>query len=172
MYSIGDYVIHKSRGLCRIVDIATLDFDDVDRNRLYYFMIPEGSTSSRIYVPVESAEAAFRKPITREAALKLIDELPYLDDVKIEIEKQRENIYKDAIKDDDCRELFRLIRTTHRRRADRMAHGRKSTAIDERYMKAAEDVLYGELSYSLKVDRKDIDKFITQRLEGSEKAIS
>ena len=172
MYGIGDYVIHRTRGLCRIVDISTLDFDEVDKDRLYYFMVPDGSTSSRIYVPVESAEAVFRDPISKEEALKLIDELPYLDDVKIEIEKQRENIYKDAIKDDDCRELFRLIRTTYRRRADRIAHGRKSTAVDERYMKAAEDVLYGELSYSLEIDRKQVAEYISQRLDSPEKAIS
>lgn len=164
MYKIGDYVIHKARGLCRIENISTLDFDYVDKERLYYLMIPTAGAAARIYVPVESGDTVLREPITKAEALKLIDDLPGMKDLKIEVEKQRENIYRDAIKEDDCRALFSVIKTTYRRRADRMAQGRKGTAIDERYMKSAEDVLYSELSYSLKIDRAEVADFITQRI--------
>ena len=35
-----------------------------------------------------------------------------------------------------------------------MAQGKKATAVDERYMKAAENGLYGELSLTLGVPRE------------------
>lgn len=164
MYKKGDYVIHKSRGLCRIFDISTLDIENVDRNRLYYFMTPENSSACRIYVPVESEQTTLRKPISKNEALRLIDGLPDLDEVKISEEKQRENVYRSAIVNEDCQSLFQVIRTTYLRKEDRIAHGRKCTAVDEKYQRAAEDILYSELSYSLNIQKDQVKDFITDRI--------
>ena len=47
---------------------------------------------------------------------------------------------------------------------ERLAQGKKATAVDERYMKAAENGLYGELSLTLGVPREKMEDYIRERL--------
>ena len=50
------------------------------------------------------------------------------------------------------------------RKKERLAQGKKATAVDERYMKAAENGLYGELSLTLGVPREKMEDYIRERL--------
>ena len=45
-----------------------------------------------------------------------------------------------------------------------IAQGKKVTAVDERYMKVAENELYGELSLTLGVPREKMEDYIKERL--------
>ena len=46
------------------------------------------------------------------------------------------------------------------------AQKRKFGAIDERYMKRAEDLLFGELSAALEIPKGDVRQYIHDRLQG------
>jgi len=52
----------------------------------------------------------------------------------------------------------------YQRKKERLAQGKKATAVDERYMKAAENGLYGELSLTLGVPREKMEDYIRERL--------
>ena len=40
MYKIGDYVVKPSSGVCKVDNIMHLDMTGIDRNRLYYLLVP------------------------------------------------------------------------------------------------------------------------------------
>ena len=101
-----------------------------------------------------------------ERALQLIDEMPSIGCIPISNDRDREDIYKTAMRTCDCREWVRVLKTLYARKLERQAAGKKVTSADERYMRAAEDQLYGELATALGMQRDEMESYITERVEG------
>ena len=51
------------------------------------------------------------------------------------------------------------------RRKARIESGKKSTAIDERYFRIAENRLYEEVALALGIDREEVKDYIRQYIE-------
>ena len=51
-------------------------------------------------------------------------------------------------------ELLRLIKSIHEKNRSATDNGRKPGKLDERYLRLAEDQLYGELCVALDLERK------------------
>jgi len=166
MYKVGDYVIYGYNGLCRIQDITELDMSGTEKKTEYYCLVPVGAKDSLIYAPVGQSKVPMRSPLTEEEALALIDSAPEMTELWIGNEKLREEKYREALKSDDSREWMRILKTMYHRRHERLAQGRKTTSVDERYQKAAEDNLYTELAYALGKTRDEMEEYITERIEG------
>ena len=94
--------------------------------------------------------------------------------------KQREETYKEALRTCDYHAWVSIVKTLYQRKKERLAQGKKATAVDERYMKAAENGLYGELSLTLGVPRerwkiyqretfvrKGFDRIVSVQTDGS-----
>ncbi len=152
MYKTGDYVVHKVDGLCKITDISGLDIPDCDNDIKYYYLIPTESPASKVYVAVGSGEASLRDPLTEKEALDVIDSYNELDEISVESEKNRQNAYSQALVQNDATELMRLIKTTLKRKNERLKKGRTATTVDEHFLKSAEHALYGELAYALGIE--------------------
>ena len=167
MFKTGDYVVHKADGLCRISAISTLDIPDGDSEKEYYYLIPAASPSSKIYVAVGTGESSMREPITRDEAEELIDSLPMMDVIPVQNEKQRASAYSEALTQNNCEALFRLVKTTYGRKAERVAKGRAATSMDEHFLKSAEAALYSELAYVLGINASNITSYIEERLVGN-----
>ncbi|SKB50495.1 transcriptional regulator, CarD family [Lachnospiraceae bacterium] len=169
MYKTGDFVVHKVDGLCRITDISSLDIPDCDKTKQYYYLIPTECPTSKIYVAVGSGDASLRDPVTHDEALSLIDSIPDLDEIDVENEKYRQKEYNKALVQNDAKELFRLIKTTHMRKLARLSKGRSATSVDEHFLRSAEHALYSELSYALGIEEDEMSDFIEARLSNGKK---
>ena len=51
MYQKGDYVIYGCKGVCRIVEVTTLNMDGITKDRLHYEMQMVSAPGSRIFTP-------------------------------------------------------------------------------------------------------------------------
>ena len=60
----------------------------------------------------------------------------------------------------DCRRMAAMIKYTCQRRRWAQQHGRKSSQLDERYLRRAEEQLYGELAVALGIDRQEVCGYI------------
>ena len=105
-----------------------------------------------------------RRTISKEEAEQLIDELPRIELLWVPDDKQREAKYKEALRTCDYHTWVSIVKTLYQRKKERIAQGKKVTAVDERYMKAAENELYGELSLTLGVPREKMEDYIKERL--------
>lgn len=166
MFEIGEYVVYGSKGVCRIEDITHIDISGVDKERLYYVLGPLGDANGKIYAPTDNPKIVMRKVITKEAAEQLIQELPEIELLWVPDDKQREAKYKEALHTCDYRAWVSIVKTLYLRKKERTAQGKKITALDERYMKAAENELYSELSLILNVPKESMEEYIKERLEG------
>ena len=65
----------------------------------------------------------------------------------------------------DYRSWVSIVKTLYLRKKERTAQGKKVTSLDERYMRAAENELYSELSLTLGIPRDQMEGYIKEKLQ-------
>lgn len=165
MFEIGELIIYGGNGVCRVEKIGPVDTGMGKNDRMYYTLNPLKNRDSKIYTPVDNEKVIMRPTMTREDALKLIDQIQDVETLWVGDERRREAEYKEAVRKCDCREYVKIIKTIYLRKKKRMADGKKVTAVDERYFAMAEDNLYGELAVALDMDKVQAKAFVEQRVK-------
>lgn len=169
MYRIGEYVVKANNGVCKIEDIVHLNMSGVDKKKEYYLLIPIEDKGAKIYVPVDNAQENLRNVISDGDAWRLIRGIPQIESVWIENDKLREQEYKAALKSGRPEALVGIIKNLYYRREARLAEGKQSTAVDERYFRLAENALYSELAFAIGKDKEDMSELIKEVVEDSQK---
>lgn len=165
MFEVGEFVVYGSKGVCEITDISHIDISGADKNRLYYVLSPVGDRNAKIYAPTDNQKITMRKVISKEEADKLISELPEIELLWVPDDKQREAKYKEVMRTCDYRAWVSIVKTLYLRKKERTAQGKKITALDERYMKAAENELYSELSLTLGIPKDEMEEYIKDKIK-------
>ncbi len=164
MFAKGEYVVYGSKGVCLIRDISQIDIPGVDKDRLYYIMQPIYNAKGTVYLPIDSTKAVIRRVMSRDEASKLIEDLPDIEQLVVPDEKKREASYKEALKTCSVYAWVSIIKTLYTRKNERQAAGKKITALDERYLKATEHELYGELSIALGVPEEKMESYMQSHM--------
>ncbi len=164
MFQAGDVIVCGTHGVCRVEKVGPLSSAVADRDRLYYTLKPLYERGSVVFTPVDNEKMVIRPVISREEALRLIDGIRDAEALGIEDERKREENYKTALKSCRAEELVKMIKTINARKRSRAARGKKATDADSRYVKLAEDYLYGELAISLDLERDQVKAFVRERI--------
>ena len=166
MYKVDDLVVYGKNGVCRVVKIGKLEIPIADSNKEYYTLRPIYQHEEIIYAPVDNCKITMRPIMSKTEARHLIDEMPDIDIIPFNNDREREMQYKSVLQTCDCRELVRVIKDLYQRKEKRILEGKKATVIDERYFKQAEEQLYGELAYALEISKDDVGTYITECIKG------
>ncbi|MBE6036195.1 MAG: hypothetical protein E7223_01025 [Clostridiales bacterium] len=151
MFNIGDLVIYGSTGVCKVEDLTRPAFPGAPADRLYYTLAPVYQ-SGVIYAPVDT-KAFMRAVISPEELDALLRELPTLHpegyfNSSVQLLCAH---YEQALKEYTCRDLVVLLRSIRAKKIAMEQQNRRLGQIDARYMKRAEDLLYGELAVVLQI---------------------
>lgn len=165
MFQKGEYIIYGNSGVCRVEDIGTMDMSGIKKGRLYYTLLPVYSNGSKIYTPVDNEKITMRRVLSKDEVLELLNQIPKIEPLWITDEKKREESYKEALKSCTFEDQIKIIKTLYLRQQSRLEGGKRLATIDERYLKMAEDSLYGELAISLNMKKEDMEEFITRHVE-------
>ncbi len=165
MFDVGDYVVYGGEGVCRVGAVGPLELDGKKSEKLYYTLFPVYVGGTKVYTPVSNDKVVIRAIISKEETEQLIGEMPDMELLTVANEKTREELYRNVLKNCDCREVARLIKTVHSRREKRIRTGKKVTAVDERYYRAAEEQLYGELAIPLSIEKSQVKDYIAACME-------
>lgn len=164
MFEIGDYVVNATNGICRISEIVELDMSGDKTLKSYFLLRPIEEEHDRVYIPVDNADKRIRKVITVDEAQAVIDRIPEQEALVITSEKERETRYKEAVRSCEPDMVVSLLKCLHSRNEERTKAGKKSTAVDERYWKMAENNLNAELAFVLEKDKQEIKEIIHKML--------
>lgn len=164
MFEKGEYVVYGSKGVCWIQDITNIDIPGADQKRLYYIMHPVQNSEQTLYLPTDSTKAIIRRVMTKEEANQLIQEIPSIEDLEVPNEKHREASYRQALNRCSGRAWISILKTLNKRKEERLAAGKKVTALDERYLRVTEQELYGELSVVLGIEKENMHDYIQERI--------
>lgn len=165
MFKKGDFIIYETIGVCKVVDVNTVEMKGIDRNKLFYFLEPLGVKDNRLYIPVENHKSLMRRLLSREEANTLLEQVQSVGALWVSDYKHREENYKQALKSCDCREWMKVINTLYHRKAERHAHGKKLPAMDSHYLKLAEECLYTELALVLGISEENIEHMVSEKLQ-------
>jgi CarD family transcriptional regulator len=162
MYEKGDKIIYGGSGVCTVVEICTPNFSRAEWGKKYYKLCPVYGTET-IYAPVDTK--AFMRPVmTRAEADDLISRIPEIDECvcnshSITMLRQQ---YEEFFRDHNCETYIGLVKGIY----SKGAAGKKLGQTDQRYMKRAEETLYGELAVALDLTPAEVPAYIKSKIEG------
>ena len=160
MFEVGDYLIYGLNGVCRVEAVGTMEMSGMPKDRLYYTLIPVYQSGCRLFTPVDNVKTVIRPLVSREEALAYIDRIPD--------EKRRETLYKEVVRKCDPAEWIRIIKTLFLRKKARIQAGKKVTSGDEKYLRIAEENLYGEFAMALDMTKEETEKYVIERVKSAE----
>lgn len=171
MYQVNDLVMYGSTGVCRVQEIREQSFPGTGEKRLYYFLRPLYEDCD-ISVPVDSDRVFLRPIISRDEANCMIDGIP---DVRVEtyhskVSRELSEHYEAILKTHDCCSLMKLTMSIYTKKKDLLDQKRKFGTVDERFLKRAEGLLFGELAAALGIPRSQVHEYIESRVGALEKA--
>jgi CarD family transcriptional regulator len=165
MFHIGDLVVYGNSGVCEIQDITTLDIHNGDPERQYYIMKPLYQTYT-VSTPVDNDQVLMRPIISRDEAERLIRSIPEIQAEAYYNESinQLSEHYKSIISTFDGEELIRLTMSIYSKNQMRVDKKLKPGAIDQRFMKRAEDLIFGEFAAALGIPKEDVPGYIAANI--------
>ena len=164
LFKVGDYIVHGRNGVCKVVDITHLDMSGVDKDQLYYALVPMKSEDSKIFYPVDSDKVVMRSVVTKDQAKDLVSDIKDIEPMRIENDRQREAKYKEALVSCDCKQLICIIKTMYARNKERIGKGKRITYVDDRYLKEAKQNLNDEFSIALGIEPREVEKYIKAQI--------
>lgn len=167
MFQVGDYIIYGMNGVCVVENIGEIETEVVPKDRIYYTLRPYYSDRSTIFTPTDNKKVKMRSILTQAEAVSLLNSIHQIDCYWLNDEKGREMEYKEAIKQCDCMQLLKIVKSLYLSRKEKLAEGKKVPARDEKYFHMAEDSLYGELALSLGLEIEETKELVLSRIEES-----
>lgn len=134
MFKEGEYIIYGNTGVCKVEEITKMAAPRTKIDRLYYVLEPVYDKGCRLFTPVDNRKVKMRPVLTKQEADELIEKLKEIDVLWVKDEKNREQMYKEAIHTCDCEEWVRIIKTLYLRKKSRLAEGKKVTSSDAKYL--------------------------------------
>jgi CarD family transcriptional regulator len=168
MYQAGDLIVYGSVGVCRVEEFKRLDSQYADHQKNYYVLKPLYG-NCMVYSPEDNTRIHIRPVISREKAEQLIDMIPLLQTEVYHSRVLREltEHYEHIIDKYDCGDLIALTMSIYAKKKLAEDRGNKLGAIDSKFMKQAEALLFGELAVALDIPKADVLAYIETRISGS-----
>lgn len=170
MFQPGELVVYGSTGVCRVESIEQPNQTGPDRHRDYYRLKPLYQDGV-IFSPVDNTKVAVRPVISREEAERLIALIPSIqaDAYRAPTLQALAQHYQTAVQSHSCRELIELMMSIYTKQKQAEAQKRRLGMVDERYMKQAERLLYGEFAVALELPVEEVQPYIAQRVSAAAK---
>lgn len=164
MFEVGSYIIYGSNGVCKVEEIGSVSISGIPKDKLFYTLVPIYSKGSKLFSPIDNNKVIMRAVTSKEDAYKIIDDFLTIETIPESNEKNKEEVYKRSLRKCDCREYVKIIKTIYLRNQSRISEGKKTIAIEEKYLHMAEEHLYGELAISLDMNKSKVEEFIVERV--------
>ena len=149
-YHIGQYIIYKNRGICKIENIGKLQFL-VNNSKEYYTLRPPFTTcNERFYIPV-NIEVDMRKAITQSEAYQYLEKLK-----KMEVKPSRAvkrvwltAHYQELLLADDINKQLQLYKEICQKEKDAIEKGKNLGETDRQFKAKVEKLLSEEFAVAL-----------------------
>ena len=165
MYSVGEKIMYGGTGVCVIEDITMVKLTGMEQPRQYYTLRPLYQ-SGTIQTPVDNTKVPIRPVMTRSEAEKLVDGMPNVT-APICYEKNLSalrNHYQQQMSTFESMDLLRMTKSIYAKKKDAESRQKKIGMTDEKFLRRAEDLLFGELAVALGIARDEVRGYIDRRL--------
>lgn len=167
MFNVNDYVVYGSEGVCKVESIGHPEIVGLDKMKTYYTLSPV-YRQGKIYTPVDSS-IHMRYVISRNQAEELIGGIKDISgDLDVPKDAKLANIYyRDLVRSYECSKLISVIKHVFAKQRKFAEVKRNVPAVDMKFFKMAEEMLYGEFGFVLGIDPKDVKGYIAECCENA-----
>lgn len=165
MFCVNDYIVYGSEGVCKVESIGHPNISGLDVTKEYYTLSPV-YRCGKIYTPVDSS-ILMRKVITKDQAEELIGGIKDISaDLDVPKDAKLANVfYRDMVRSYECSKLISVIKHVFEKQRRFAEIKRNVPAVDLKFFKIAEDMLYNEFAFVLGIDPKDVKSYIAECCE-------
>lgn len=153
MFSIGDVVVYKNLGVCRVESIETPGF--ITTGDIYYKLQPVGTMGNVVYVKKENEEQ-LRYTITKEQVQEYIDRFTSLEGIYNPESRSREREFIAILKEKNWIDCLKMYKGIYEVKIKRGKEGKGLNANDERSFNKVDKIICGEFSTAMGVSVQDI----------------
>lgn len=160
MFKVGQHIVYGNHGVCLIETIGAAPLPELNPDRSYYTLMPLYE-KVQMYVPVDT-NVYMRELMDAQAVHDLILQMPDIKAPIISTSNSTElaTEYRKLLNSHDPLDLMRLIKSIRRKSAKAEKEGRRTGLTDSRFLKQAEELLYGEFCVTLSIDRDAINQYV------------
>ena len=165
MYRKNDLIVYGSTGVCRITDIAPLPHMP-DCHKEYYTLIPLFSPVAEIiHVSVQTC-ACIRPLITAAQARMYLESLAELPATPYHSHDPKQTVahYTEILYTHDCMQYLQMVKSIYMKSAENARIGKKISQTEQRYLKQAEHISFGELAAALDKTLEEIRTQVQEAL--------
>ena len=157
---IGTYVLYGKTGVCLVKEKTVMGGGE------YYVLSPVSDSRSSVFVPCDNAGLMERmRPLLSREEIESL--LSAADDVRLEwVDDRNERglLCRSIIGGGDRRELIRLLCCLMRRKQERMAVGKRLSAMDENFLQECVRLVQEEFTMVLGITAGQVGSYIQERL--------
>ena len=164
LFSVGELIVYGSMGVCRVEAVELRNVPGGGQGQFY--VLQPVYQKCAVSTPVDNDKIVMRPIISREEADRLIDTIPnvHAEAYHNKVLRQLTEYYESIIKLYDCAKLIELLASIYDKKRICAQMKKKFGALDERYMKRAEDMLFGEFAAALGIERCEVARYISDRI--------
>lgn len=167
MLEIDSTIIYGSNGVCKLIDIREERFSN--KKSKYYILKPINNDKSIIYMPADKPELLdkVRQVLSMYEIYELIKTVPEKETIWIDDEKKRSECYKTILESGDHEEIIKVIKTLYTHKHELAKSGKRLHISDEKLMQRAENLIYEEFAFVLKIKREEVINLIEKQIEAA-----
>ncbi len=165
MFKVNDVILYGTHGVCEIVDLEEKTISGTKKT--YFVLKPIKDQSATIYAPTDNEHVLkkMHRLLSEQEIHALIDSMPEEETVWIPNDNERRDHFKEILASGNHLELIKMIKAIYAHKQEREEKGKRLHMADERFFKDAEQVLYNEFQYVLKLNSKDdLMQYILERI--------
>lgn len=149
-FNVGQYVVYRSNGVCRVEAIGKLQFLQNGNGDYYTLRSPFASGDGCSYIPTEK-ESCLRAVITPDEARGYLGELAEMPAEPCGEKKHQLLVshYQKLLSSSDLSEHLRLFKEVNLKDRVEKKKGKRLSATDEQYKRKVEQLLSEEFAVAL-----------------------
>ena len=161
MFGINDNVVHKNAGVCIVSDIVIKDFGN--GKQTYYFLKPKfpsiANKSLEIFLPLEKESVMIRRPMNKDEALTLIQQIPAMEQIWVNDTKKRKISFEEISNSGDIKKICQLVKLLY---ADATFFIKPMSLTDKNFLTKLKTHLFDEFAIALNILPDEVETFIKQ----------
>lgn len=163
MFKINYYVVYGSTGVCQVKDIKSEKTNNNEEIE-YYILNPVYDRRMTIKTPVMNRKVSMRDIMTKEDVSILINKIADNEVISIENIRERNETFKNIIRDGDSDDLIKVINTIKMEQEEKLSIGKKLNKTEEDIMLIAKKKLYEEFAIVLDIPVEEVSLYIKEKI--------
>lgn len=148
MYQIGQYIMYRNIGICKVEAIGRLSFS-ANKEKDYYTLCPLNANNSKVYVPVDR-DLEMRKIMTKEEAGEYLEMLREMKTKPVSSSKPGALTahYQEILAPHDMKAFLTLFKELRQKEKMVRENGKHLGQLDMNYKSEVERLLSDEFAYA------------------------